>query len=181
MNPRKKIYISIIFFAAAIIALTAFILIPLLSSIKKNSDNLLVQKENLALLRKEIETFNETRSLYEESKDDIDRIGKLFYDSDNPLDFLNFLTKQPENYNIRNEISKMSNVTTNQSDPWPSVSFQISSTGSFLNLMKFLHNLEAGPYLIEIANITIKRITEDELRGKNSKCFPWAMSALIYR
>ena len=171
MNPRKKIYISLIFFVAAIIVLIIFILVPLFTSIKKNSDNLLSQKENLALLQKEIETFNETKSLYEDSKANIDRVDKLFYDSDNPLDFLNFLTKNPESYNVRNEIIKMAPNVNILSDPWPSISFQLLGTGSFPNLMRFLKNLEAGPYLIEISNISIKRLTEDELRGEKLKSF----------
>lgn len=171
MNPRKKIYISLIFFGATIVALIVFILIPLLTSIKRNSNNLLSQRESLAQLQKEIETFNETKSLYGDLKENIDRVDKLFYDSDNPRDFLNFLTKQPESYNIRNEILKMLPVTDNQSDPWPSISFQILSTGSFPNLMKFMENLEAGPYLIEISNISIKRLTVDELRGEKMKDF----------
>jgi len=171
MNPRKKIYISLIFFVATIIVLIIFILVPLLTSIKKNSDNLLSQKENLALLQKEIETLNETKLLYEDSIGNIDKVDKLFYDPDNPLDFLNFLTKNPESYSVRNEIIKMALNASIPSDPWPSISFQVQSTGSFTNLMRFLKNLEAGPYLIEISNISIKRLTEDELRGEKLKPF----------
>jgi hypothetical protein len=32
-------------------------------------------------------------------------------------------------------------------------------------------NLESGPYLTEILNISIKRLTENELRGENLTMF----------
>jgi hypothetical protein len=36
-------------------------------------------------------------------------------------------------------------------------------SGSFANFMKFLEKLEAAPYLIEIENLIIKRVTASEL------------------
>lgn len=171
MESKRKIYISIIFFGAISLLLIILVLIPLVRNIRKYSADLVSQKKDLAMLQKEIETFNETKSLYEDAKENINKIDKLFYDPDNPLDFLNFLTKKPADYNVKNEILKMLTDAYNQSSPWPSVSFQISSTGSFSSLMKFLKNLEAGPYLIEISNINIRRLTVSDLQGEKLKVF----------
>jgi len=171
MNPKRKIYTLVVSFGIISILLIIFVLVPLFRNIQKYSVDLVSQKKDLALLEKEIETFDETRSLFESYRDNINETSKLFYDPDNPLEFLNFLTKKPESYGVKNEILKMTPTVGDQFSPWPSISFQVSSTGSFANLMKFLKNLESGPYLIEISNINTKKLTEDELRGEKLKSF----------
>jgi hypothetical protein len=164
MNPRKKIYISIIVFAIISVFLIALVLVPLLTNIKKNSDELISQKRELAQTEKDIKTFEETESIYEKSKEEINKINKLFYDQKNPLEFLDFLTEKPKIYGLQNKILKIIPPDLKpQTDSWKIYSFQISSTGSFTSLMKFINSLESGPYLIEILNINIKKSSGEGL------------------
>jgi len=165
MIPTRKIYISIIVFVIIGVLLIALVLVPLLTNIKKNSDELISQKGELAQTEKNIKTFEETESLYEKSKEEIDKIDKLFYDPENYLEFMDFITETPKSYNLNNEILKKLPNPTTQSGFWSSYSFQISSTGSFTSLMKFIRSLENGPYLIEIMNISIKKASEGSSRG----------------
>ncbi len=165
MIPRKKIYISIIVFIIISVLLIVFLLIPTLTNIKKNSEDLILRKEELAQTEKEIKTFKETESVYENSKEDVDKISKLFYDPENYLEFMDFITEKPKSYNLNNEILKSLPNPTTKSDFWSSYSFQISSIGSFPSLMKFIKSLEKGPYLIEIMNISIKKTSGEGSRG----------------
>ncbi len=176
MNPIRKIYISIGIFGVLVLILIVFVIYPALSNIQKNSEDLTSQKSNLISLQKEIKIFTETKSSYENSQENIDKVDKLFVDPENPIDFLNFLDKTSKIYNLKTEVlslvvNKTSTNPTEKTDFWPSISLQISGFGSFSNLLKFLENLESSPYLIEIININIKRLTEDELKEEKLKMF----------
>jgi hypothetical protein len=174
MNPKKKIYISIAVFVAITVLLIIFAVIPLLKNIQKNSANLVSQKYDLTLLKKEIETFRDTEVLYQKAQENIDKIDKIFIEPDNPIDLINFLKEKAEKYNLQNEILSLNKTpadSAGQPDPWPSISLQISNTGPFVSFLKFVKNLESGPYLTEILNISIKRLTENEFRGENLAMF----------
>lgn len=174
MNPKKKIYISISVFVAITVLLIILAVIPLLKTIQENSTSLASQNYKLTLLKKEIETFRETEDLYKKSQENIEKIDKIFIEPDNPIDLINFLKEKAEKYNLHNEILSLKKTPADsigEIEPWPSVSLQISSTGPFIGFLKFLKNLESGPYLTEILNISIKRLTADELQGEKLKMF----------
>ena len=172
MSPRRKIYISIIVFVIISAFLIVLFLVPILTNIKKNSEELISQKKVLANLQKEKKTFRETEPIYENSKEDVDKINKLFYDPENQLELMDFITEKPKSYNLNNEILKMLLNQKAQPGSWSSYSIQISSTGSFPSLMKFIKSLESGSYLIEIMNISIKKTSE----GKQGNVSPQGFS-----
>lgn len=161
MNSRKKIYISIIVFLVLNVLLVALFIIPILINIGKNSEDLVLQKGELARLKGEIKTFEEAESVYENSKGNIGKIEALFYDPDNPFDFLNFINEKPKSYGLENEISRFLADPDPQPGFWKSHSLQIKSMGPLTSLMKFIENLESGPYLAEVINISIKKISAD--------------------
>jgi hypothetical protein len=174
MNSKKKIYISIAIFVAMTVLLIIFAVIPLLKSIQQNSADIVYQKDSLASKKKEIETFRETEDLYQKSQENIGKIDKIFIEPDDPRDLKKFLEEKAEKYNLQNKIlsiKKTAADSAGKTEPWPSLSLQISNTGSFVSFLKFVKNLESGPYLTEILNISIKRLTENELRGENLTMF----------
>jgi hypothetical protein len=171
MNSKKKIYISIAIFAAMTVLLIIFVVIPLLKSIQENSADIVYQKDSLASKKKEIETFRETEDLYQKSQENIEKIDKIFIEPDDPRDLKKFLEEKAEKYNLQNKILSIKKTSVEKSELWPSLSLQISNTGSFVSFLKFVKNLESGPYLTEILNISIKRLTENELRGENLMMF----------
>jgi hypothetical protein len=171
MNPKKKIYISIAVFAAITALLIIIAVIPLLKNIQENSASLISQKYELTRLEKEIETFRETGNLYQKSQENIDKIDKIFIEPDDPRDVKKFLKEKAEKYNLQYEILSIKKTPVGKTEPWPSLSLQISNTGSFVSFLKFVKNLESGPYLTEILNMSIKRLTENELQGEKLKMF----------
>jgi hypothetical protein len=176
MAPTKKIYATIGTLGVLIIILTVFVIYPLLNNLQKSSEDLISRKSELISKRKEIKTFTETEFLYQNAKENINKIDKIFVDPGNPIDLLNFLEQTSQVCNLKIEVlsltvNKMPANPTEKSGSWPSISLQISSSGPFFNLSKFLENLESNQYLIEIMNINIKRLTEDELKGEKLKMF----------
>jgi len=174
MNPKKKIYISIAVFVVITVLLIILAVIPLLKSIQENSADLVYQKDSLASQDKKIETFRETENLYQESQENIEKIDKIFIEPDDPRDLINFLKEKAEKYSLQNEILSLKKTpadSAGKTEPWPSISLQISNTGPFVSFLKFVKNLESGPYLTEILNISIKRLTEKELQGENLTMF----------
>jgi len=174
MNPKKKIYISIAVFLAIAVLLIILAVIPILKNIQKNSASLVSQKNELTRLKNEMETFRETENVYQKSQENIDKIDKIFIEPDDPRDLINFLKEKAEKYNLQNEILSIKKTpagSAGKNEPWPSLSLQISSAGSFVSFLKFVKNLESGPYLTEILNISIKKLTENELRGENLTMF----------
>lgn len=171
MNPKKKIFISIAVFLAITVLLIILAVIPLLKTIQENSASLVSQKYELTLLKKEIETFRETEDIYQKSQENIGKIDKIFIEPDNPRDLINFLKEKAEKYNLQNEILSIKKTPVGKIDLWPSLSLQISNIGSYVSFLKFVKNLESGPYLTEILNISTKRLTENELRGENLTMF----------
>ena len=171
MNPKRKIYISIAVFLAIAVLLIILAVIPILKNIQKNSASLVSQKDSLASKKKEIETFRETEDIYKKSQENIEKIDKIFIDPDDPRDLKKFLEEKAEKYNLQNKILSIKKTSVEKSELWPSLSLQISNTGSFVSFLKFVKNLESGPYLTEILNISIKRLTENELRVENLTMF----------
>ncbi len=165
MDTQKKIHISIAVFLTIGILFLASAAVLIIRSIQKNSEEFVSQKKELISVQKEIETFTEAKSRYESSKESIDKIDKLFIDPENPIDFLNFLNKNAESHNLKIKTSPLSSGSK-EIDPWPSISFQVSSSGSFSNSMKFLRTLELSPYLIEMSTTNIKNLTEGEIGAK---------------
>ena len=49
-------------------------------------------------------------------------------------------------------------------DVWDFVGFRLGLFGSYSNFMKFFGKLESSPFLIEIQDLTIKKLTESEIK-----------------
>lgn len=162
LEPKRKIYLSLIIFGIITILLIVLIIYPLFKGIQKNSEDFISQKKKLILLQEEMKSLKETEVLYKTYQTNIDKIDDLFADPEVPIEFIDFLEKNAEKSQLSIEISLMARKETK---PWPSLSFQISTAGSFSNLLRFLEKLETGSYLIEISNLNVKRLTEQELRS----------------
>ncbi|MBZ9572050.1 hypothetical protein KJA15_01775 [Patescibacteria group bacterium] len=168
LEPKRKIYLSLAIFGIITILLIVLIIYPFFEEIKKNSKELISQKKRQISLQEEIKSFKEIESLYKTYQSNIEKIDDLFAEPEAPIEFINFLEKNAEKSQLSIEISPMAEKETG---PWPSLFFQISTIGSFSNFLKFLEKLETGPYLIEISNLNVRKITEKELRVKRFETF----------
>ncbi len=160
INLRKKLYITA---SVSIIITLLFVfglISPLFSTIKNDSKDLLSQKEKIVSLREKKENFKNLQRAYLDIQANKNKIDSLFVDIKEPINFINFLEKTSETLNLTTQISLNNEEVENKLQP--TLSFQIKSTGSFQNFMRFLEKLESSPYLIEIDSLNIKKLSASE-------------------
>lgn len=170
MNSRKKTIIVVIIFGIATLALIYFVIYFLLNDIKKDSQAFVAYEENLVVLRSKIGSLKKFEKNYQLNQQNFEKIDRLFYNPEVPTDikkFADFLRKTAEDSQILfdKEIPPPSSKKTIAADPWPFVTFQLTFQGSLSNVAKFLEKLESAPYLIEISNLTMKRLTKKEIEA----------------
>lgn len=161
MTTTNKIILSIITFIILVVLIIVFIIYPLFGEIKKNSNELISQKESLATLEVKIANLEKFKILYKDLEKILEKINNLFIDPEVPVGFIGFLEKNAEDCQLTIKISLTSAKKT-EKDPWPSLTFKITPTGPFPNFLKFLAKIENSPYLIEIQNLNVSRLGKGE-------------------
>jgi hypothetical protein len=161
MNPKYKIYLtSIIFFI--IFCAEVFGLIPfLLSKINFASADLAKKKQNFESIQKKAQQTTVAEDEYQAIKPRLDEINNSLLDRSRVLDFIMVLEKIARETGNQDEIS-IANTGSNikkpadkkQSDE--TMEFQVSLSGIFPDLIKFLSKVENMPYLNDIDNIQIR-------------------------
>ncbi len=159
MNPKKKIYTSLAIFGAVYLLLILFIVFPLFRGIKKHSEELVSEREGLISLTNEIENLETSEKFYKANQANLEKIEELLINREVPIEFITFLEQNAENSQLESKISLLASGGK-ETDPWPSLSFQVLLKGSFPDFLKFLERLENGPYLTEILNLNIQKATK---------------------
>lgn len=160
----KKIIVFSVIFGLVSLALIIFGVYPLSKGIKKNSEELIVQRKELILAEAGTGKLNRLKEISKKIEPDLEKINGLFIDPEIPIDLIKFFEKTAQDSKLLMDIS-LAGFKTAENDPWGSLGFQIILAGSFSNFSKFLEKIENGPYLIEIQNLAIKRLTEEEIRA----------------
>lgn len=150
----KNIYFSLIIFLFLNIVLSIFLVYPIFRNIQKDSSELLSKKNESHSLLAMAEDLRIAESFYQEHQDDFEKMDNVFIDAQIPIDFINFLEGSAAEYQLSIEISSL-NVLKDSS-----FLFQVSTSGSFENSMRFLEKLENGIYIIEIDNFS-QRLSGD--------------------
>jgi hypothetical protein len=130
--------------------------------IDENFKDLILAKNDIITLEAQIaeaKNFNENYDVY---KPNLDKIDQLFVDPRNPVDLIEFFEKTSADSKITSQISLSPLTKTAQKF----ITLQISSKGSFSEIINFSKKIESGVYLIEIENLTIQNSAED-LKDKN--------------
>lgn len=151
---KKIIVISIIFGIVAII-LFCFAIYPLLSKVRRNSEELIFAKRELVLFKAEAEEFEQSKKVYGGLKTDLKKIDQLFIDPDVPIDLIKFWRKTAQDSGLLIDISPVP-LGAKEIVLWDSIGFRLELVGSFSNFLKFLEKIETAPYLIEIQNLSAK-------------------------
>ncbi len=163
MDIKKKFYVTLAVFAV-IFAAIVFILFPyLIGKIQNSSQELAKSKEDLATLQKKEQSIASLEKKYQEIKPGIDKINQSFVSNDDMLNLiiaLENLAKQTDNQYEIKQIADMSRGAVASGDT-KVINFQISLTGSFPNMLKFMAYLENVPYLSEVDILQIQRMGSD--------------------
>jgi len=170
MNLKNKVNLSLIILALLTIISIVFVIYPLFSGIKKNSEELVSQRKNLLSFETNIKNLEKFKTLYQEIEPNLENINTLFVNPEAPVKFISFLETTARDCQVPIKISSTLPSKTERYI-WPSLDFQITSISSFPKFLKFLEKLEAGPYLIEIRNLNISKLTEEKIRSEEFEIF----------
>jgi len=165
MNLANKVKSSLIAFLVLSIFILIFFIFPLNKDIKNNAVELASQKQDSLYLDNRLKSIEEFRKDYKEIRKNIDKGQNLFVKSEAPVNFIGFLEEISENSNVSIKISPFP-VAKKLGDKWHSMVFQISAVADFENFLKFLEKIESGPYLIQIENLDIVRLTAQDLNAR---------------
>jgi len=161
MSILRKINLLIVIFFLLIVFLIVFLIYPLLTEIKNNSQAMVSQKKSLTIFQAKIENLEDFRNFYKDFEKDLQKINNLFIDPKMPIEFIGFLEKTADEHQLIIKISSTSPQKTGK-DIWPSLVFQINSVSSSPNLFRFIEKIENSAYLIEIQNLNVNRITSND-------------------
>lgn len=153
METKKKIYAIISVFFLISVFLAVFFVYPLLEEIKQESNDLIAQKNNRLLLDSQFNEALNFKQKYDDYKDNLNKIDNLFIDSQNPVNFIEYLEKSALGAGIELKISTPS-ISKDKKIIYENL--QISATGQFSKILKFIREIESGQYLIQIQNINIQ-------------------------
>lgn len=158
MKINKKIYKIFLIFATITMLLAVYFIWMLFTEIEKNSTDLISAKNDIITLTAQINETNNFKKKYESYKSNLDKIDQLFIDSNNPVDFIKFLEDSAATSQITSQITLTSSTIKNPTF----ITLQFISKGSFSGLLNFIKKIEAGPYLIEIENLSIRNSNEKD-------------------
>lgn len=151
----KKNYII-----GAVLGILALLMIVfLLEEIKKDSQKIISQKEKSILLEGKKKELKNLQKEYESAQENLEKIDSFFVDLALPIEFIRLLEKSGFDSQISTKVS----LATEKTGPEPALSFNVSLSGSFANLLKFIDKIENSPYLIEVANLDVKKSTQEPL------------------
>jgi len=167
INLKRKIYLTSFIFIFLILVLLFCFISPLFSTIKKDSSELLSQKEKLFSLLKKRENLKSLQEEYLALQPNLEKIDSFFADSQEPIDFISFLEKTAKAFDLPIQISLTGEEI--KKTIWPSLFFQIKVSSALPNFMKFLEKLELAPYLIEVDGLTIERFSRVEVKPGTKK------------
>lgn len=160
MRPQTKTILSILLFAAGSVGFVFLALLPIFRGVAQDREELLSVMKELAQMnveRKHIQDFELVSRQYEA---EFARIGTLFIDLDNPIDFFKFLEDSAEASRLSLEISPGSPLKAAE-DSWPSLNLQLAGAGPYPRVVEFLAKLEHAPYLMELKGVSITESPEN--------------------
>ena len=161
MNLKTKIRISIFLFLI-FCGFSIFLLKNLFSEIKNISNEITLKRGEILLLEEKEKNARFFSDFFQRERENFEKVDLLFIDPKFPVKFIEFLERESENLNLSLEISPLPPLIKAEKDPWPSIGFRLSLSGSFSNFLKFLEKLESAFYLIETQNLRISRVEKAE-------------------
>jgi hypothetical protein len=184
MRIKSQIQLSLIGFVLITAVFFVFIIRPLFSEIQESSQELISQKQTLSTFEAKVKNLEEFKDIYKEIEPNLQKVASFFVNPELPLEFINFLEASAQEFQLSIKIASYS-LGESEEEPWSFLVLNVTSVGTLSNLMKFLEKLEASPYLLEINNLSINKLTEmdihqEEFEGFTAEDIRAALSIKVY-
>lgn len=164
MKKNNKIYITLSVFTLISLFLIIFFIFPTLKDIEKNSQSLILARNNMAALGEQINETESFKKNYGTYEPDFKKIDNLFTDPGNPVDFIEFIENAAYDSKLTSQISLHSYQNSEGF-----IIFQVSCKGGFSGVLNFLEEMETGPYFIEIEDLIIQNSKDSNLKDYSRK------------
>jgi hypothetical protein len=156
MTSINKLYSIITLFVAIFLLFIFLIIRPLFGSIKNNAGRLLSMKNEILLIDQENKAIDDFKKKYDGYKPNLDNLGTIFVDSQNPVHFIEFMEKTAKEEAINDLNTNIIASSSNTKDPQKILTFKLSFTSDFSNIVRFTEKMEKGTYLVKINQLEIR-------------------------
>jgi len=165
MNLKKETIIILGVFTVIVLTLILALIYPLLKGLKEASLNFIEIKKELTLFYDRAGEIESLKLGYEEIERDLEKTEDFFVNSEVPINLIKFWEETALSSGISINISPLSfgNKEDDEKDKWDSMVFRINSVGSFTDFLMFLERIEIGSYLIEIEDLSVRKLTSSDL------------------
>lgn len=156
MSLKKRI---ILFFAIVAISnffIVYFIMIPTIIDIKKISQSIYAERVDLEKKYQKGQLLKETIENFSKIKSEKEKFEKSFITEGKELEFINALEKISENYGVSQNISLQKNQEkTSEKNFYYQLPLQMTLSGDFISILKYLSELETISYYFNIPTVNI--------------------------
>jgi hypothetical protein len=162
MTLHSKTIAALGAFAAILLVFTAFILFPLLRSIRSDAARVFAARQELSqvsLYEEQIQGFEE---LSKAREGDVAAFRNLFVDRKTPIAFIEFLEAHSQSSQVSLEIRPVESLKK-EADVWDSIDFELTGRGPFPGVLSFMKQVEYAPYLLEFKNAVLQRLATGEV------------------
>ncbi len=156
MAINKKIAVISLLCGIVVVCLVVFIVFPLLSGIKKDSQDIISARESLDIIQNRIDKINLAGALYHSMEGDLEKIESFFIDPDTPIELIKFWERLALESSISIDIFPISSRNPG-TDAWDKAGFQMRVDGSYVSFLRFLGKIENGPYLMEVKSLSLNK------------------------
>ena len=105
MTIKNTIHISLLIVLALSVSLSIFLIRPIFSGIKKNSEELINQKQKINFLEEKIKNIEEFKENQDEIGKNLEKTKTLFVESEAPVNFIGFLEQIAKESHLSIKIS----------------------------------------------------------------------------
>jgi len=160
-SAKQKIYFTILIFAALLVVLSVFFLLPFLNNLKNVSHNIALSQATIGLLDAKIGNLADVKAKQALAEEYLTRVKSSFVDASAPVDFMNFLENEAQAAGLKIKTTASFSADDNKNKEQSfNADFQVIVGGAFNNCLRFLGKLEQGPWFLEVAGFAVQRIDE---------------------
>jgi len=159
LSHRKKNAAVLLILVALVFAVLIFSIWFCFEKIKEGSDKIISTKMGIATSEIEVNKINDFKSKYKDYLPNFQKIDQAVVNPQNPLNFIEFLENSADKNGVDLTISPMS---FSKDAKAKTLSVSLAVNGKFIDVISFLREMENGPYLISIQNLTLEGVGSKE-------------------
>ena len=166
LTPKRKIQISIVMFVFIFVLSLFFVFRPLVVKIKNKSESLSAQKTSLLFLEKQIKNVQEFQKQFSTDKGGLNNLNSSFLNYFAPVEFFEFLEEVASNTGVFLDASPLPEKQQKEETKIKTMIFEVLIAGDFSDCLRFLKQIEKGPFLSQTTRISIEKLNKNTERYK---------------